>query len=220
MADKKISQLTAASQVNSDAVFPLSQLVSGDDATLKATVGQVGNYIADEQTHAGLHTTAKDLIGAINEIAAGGSVETFWNKFDEVIRITANSMQADNYNIALANLRNYSFSGVPIGVKNIIMHTYNQNMVVMFLLEGEEIIYNANGGDAPYKPCYRTNAFNPRSSTSGTVAVSYNTSISGNYIGRNPSWNTMGMNTCDIYDANGVLVFPKNCDLTDFNYST
>ena len=72
MADKKISQLTAASQVNSDAVFPLSQIVSGSDATVKATVGQVGDYIADEQNFAGLHTTAKDLIGAINEIAAGG----------------------------------------------------------------------------------------------------------------------------------------------------
>lgn len=72
MADKKISQLTAASQVNSDAVFPLSQIVSGSDATVKATVGQVGDYIADRQTHAGLNTTAKDLIGAINEIAAGG----------------------------------------------------------------------------------------------------------------------------------------------------
>ena len=72
MADKKISQLTAASQVNSDAVFPLSQLVSGSDETLKATVGQVGQYIADEQNFIGLNTTAKDLIGAINEIAAGG----------------------------------------------------------------------------------------------------------------------------------------------------
>ena len=72
MADKKISQLTAASQVNSDAVFPLSQIVSGSDATVKATVGQVGDYIADRQTHAGLNTSAKDLIGAINEIAAGG----------------------------------------------------------------------------------------------------------------------------------------------------
>lgn len=72
MADKKISQLTAASQVNSDAVFPLSQIVSGSEATVKATVGQVGDYIADEQTHSGLNTSAKDLIGAINEIAAGG----------------------------------------------------------------------------------------------------------------------------------------------------
>lgn len=72
MADKKISQLTAASQVNSDAVFPVSQIVSGSDATVKATVGQVGDYIADEQTFAGLNTSAKDLIGAINEIAAGG----------------------------------------------------------------------------------------------------------------------------------------------------
>ena len=72
MADKKISQLPAASQVNSDAAFPLSQIVSGSDATVKATVGQVGDYIADEQTFAGLNTSAKDLIGAINEIAAGG----------------------------------------------------------------------------------------------------------------------------------------------------
>lgn len=72
MADKKISQLTAASQVNSDAVFPLSQLVSGSDETLKATVGQIGEYVADEQNFLGLNTTAKDLVGAINEVLAGG----------------------------------------------------------------------------------------------------------------------------------------------------
>lgn len=41
MANKKIIELDAASQVNSDAVFPLSQLVSGDQKTLKATVAQM-----------------------------------------------------------------------------------------------------------------------------------------------------------------------------------
>ena len=50
MADKKISQLTAALQVNSDAVFPLSQLVSGSDETLKATVGQIGTMWLTDKT--------------------------------------------------------------------------------------------------------------------------------------------------------------------------
>ena len=41
MANKKIVELDAASQVNSDAVFPLSQLVNSNQKTLKATVAQM-----------------------------------------------------------------------------------------------------------------------------------------------------------------------------------
>ena len=41
MANKKIIELDAASQVNSDAVFPLSQLVDSNQKTLKATVAQM-----------------------------------------------------------------------------------------------------------------------------------------------------------------------------------
>jgi hypothetical protein len=41
MANKKIIELDAASQVNSDALFPLSQLVDSNQKTLKATVAQM-----------------------------------------------------------------------------------------------------------------------------------------------------------------------------------
>lgn len=41
MANKKIIELDAVSQVNSDAVFPLSQLVDSNQKTLKATVAQM-----------------------------------------------------------------------------------------------------------------------------------------------------------------------------------
>ena len=73
MADKKIPQLDAASQINSDALFAVSQQVSGEQKTLKGTVGQVGEYIGGTQTFSGLNTTSKNLVGAINEVAQGGS---------------------------------------------------------------------------------------------------------------------------------------------------
>lgn len=72
MADKKISELINATSINSDAVFPLSQQVSGNEATVKGTIDQIGDYVAKEQTHSTLNTISKKLIGAINEIAAGG----------------------------------------------------------------------------------------------------------------------------------------------------
>lgn len=72
MANKKIIELDAASQVNSDALFAVSQQVSGEQKTLKGTVGQVGEYIGGTQTFSGLNTTSKNLVGAINEVAQGG----------------------------------------------------------------------------------------------------------------------------------------------------
>lgn len=107
MADKKISQLTAASQVNSDAVFPLSQIVSGSDATVKATVEQVGDYIADEQNFAGLNTSAKDLIGAINEIAAGGGGGGFTPAFSET-KIVDNTTLASSFTFS-QDYHNFDF---------------------------------------------------------------------------------------------------------------
>ena len=45
MANKKIIELDAASQVNSDAVFPLSQLVGANQKTLKATIAQIQSAV-------------------------------------------------------------------------------------------------------------------------------------------------------------------------------
>ena len=72
MANKKIIELDAASQVNSDALFAVSQQVSGSQKTVKGTVGQVGEYIGGTQTFSGLNTTSKNLVGAINEVVQGG----------------------------------------------------------------------------------------------------------------------------------------------------
>lgn len=140
MADKKISQLTAASQVNSDAVFPLSQLVSGNDETLKATVGQVGDYIADEQTHPGLNTLAKDLIGAINEIVAGGggaSLSTVLSNgviSTDSAYATANFSDISNYKYIFIRIRDTvngvdydDFIGLKVS-KIVDAQTYNLTM--------------------------------------------------------------------------------------------
>lgn len=72
MADKKISQLDSTTSVNSDAVFPLSQLEGENLKTVKGTVEQIGDYIAKVQDHSTLNTVSKKLIGAINEILASG----------------------------------------------------------------------------------------------------------------------------------------------------
>ena len=76
MANKKISQLDAASAVNSDAVFPLSQLVNNNETTQKGTVEQIGSYIAETQTHSSLNTTSKKIVGAINELSDDKADET------------------------------------------------------------------------------------------------------------------------------------------------
>lgn len=75
MSEKKIIQFDSASQVNSDAYVPITQLVNGDQKTLKALIDQLGAYISRVQQYNDLDTTAKDLIGAINEAAQSGSIE-------------------------------------------------------------------------------------------------------------------------------------------------
>ena len=72
MADKKISQLDLAAQINNDAVIPMSQENGGEQTTYKALITALGAKIAEGMTFSNLATTAKNLVGAINEIQAGG----------------------------------------------------------------------------------------------------------------------------------------------------
>ena len=72
MADKKISQLDLAAQINNDAVIPMSQENGGEQTTYKALITALGAKIAEGLTFSNLATTAKNLVGAINEIQAGG----------------------------------------------------------------------------------------------------------------------------------------------------
>ena len=76
MADKKISELDLALQINNDAVFPFSQQTGGEDTTYKASITQLGAKVAEDQTYSNLQTTSKKLVGAINELNGKGSVET------------------------------------------------------------------------------------------------------------------------------------------------
>ena len=75
MSEKKIIQFDSASEVTSDAYVPITQPVNGNQKTLKALIDQLGAYISRVQQYNDLDTTAKDLIGAINEAAESGSVE-------------------------------------------------------------------------------------------------------------------------------------------------
>ena len=72
MVDKKISQLDLAAQINNDAVIPMSQENGGEQTTYKALITALGAKIAEGLTFSNLATTAKNLVGAINEIQAGG----------------------------------------------------------------------------------------------------------------------------------------------------
>ena len=61
MADKRISQLDAATSVNPDAVFPFSQNVGGNDTTQKATIAQiVGKWLTGTLTTGSTTVTISD----------------------------------------------------------------------------------------------------------------------------------------------------------------
>lgn len=74
--DIKISALTNVNTLSDTAVFPMVQDLNGTDTTLKASMSQVAGKVAEGTTFVNLTTTAKDLVGAINEAAStGGSVD-------------------------------------------------------------------------------------------------------------------------------------------------
>lgn len=73
MADKKISQLDLVAQINNDAVIPMSQENGGEQTTYKALITALGEKIAEGMTFSNLATTAKNLVGAINELKASGA---------------------------------------------------------------------------------------------------------------------------------------------------
>lgn len=75
MADGKIkiSELDEALQLNNDAEFPYSQENGGVQTTYKAPIGQIARKTAESITYTNLTTTAKTLVGAINELKSLGS---------------------------------------------------------------------------------------------------------------------------------------------------
>lgn len=74
MAEKKISELNSASQVNNDDVTILSQGSAGSGfASVKATILAIANKIVSGINYtSALQTTDKTITGAINEVAQGG----------------------------------------------------------------------------------------------------------------------------------------------------
>lgn len=70
--DILISELSNAPQIDDSAVFPLTQDNGGSPATFKATMSQIAGKIGEGTTFANLQTTSKTLVGALNELKAGG----------------------------------------------------------------------------------------------------------------------------------------------------
>ena len=73
MADKKISELDLALQINNDAVIPFSQDNGGEPTSFKGLITQIGSKIAEDMTFSNLQTTSKTLVGAINELLSLGN---------------------------------------------------------------------------------------------------------------------------------------------------
>lgn len=75
MADGKIkiSELNEALTLNNDAEFPYSQENGGVQTSFKAPIEQIARKVSESITYTNLTTTAKTLVGAINELKALGS---------------------------------------------------------------------------------------------------------------------------------------------------
>jgi hypothetical protein len=75
MADGKIkiSELEEALQLNDNAEFPYSQDNGGVPTTFKAPANQIARKVAEGSTFTNLTTTAKTLVGAINELSHLGN---------------------------------------------------------------------------------------------------------------------------------------------------
>lgn len=75
MADGKIkiSELNEALQIDDNAQVPYSQENGGVQTTFKGPVSQIARKIAEGITYTNLETTAKTLVGAINELSHLGN---------------------------------------------------------------------------------------------------------------------------------------------------
>lgn len=73
MADKKISELTTASEIKNDDNLELSQNTGSGLVSLKATILAIANKIVSNINFtSALQTNNKTITGAINEVAQGG----------------------------------------------------------------------------------------------------------------------------------------------------
>lgn len=71
--DIKIKDLSAALQIDDSAEFVYTQDNGGTNTTFKAPVNQIARKIAEGTTYTNLETTAKTLVGAINELSHLGN---------------------------------------------------------------------------------------------------------------------------------------------------
>lgn len=81
MADKKISQLTAATTVNDDAIFPMVQEVSGQDETLKAGIGILKLKIAGKELTSTLTAGSTSLTFSDAAILTTSTVDFYTDVF-------------------------------------------------------------------------------------------------------------------------------------------
>ena len=76
MPDIKISQLSQVSNMAYDDVVPVVQELNGNPTTMKATMTDLGTELLKNLLFsADLATSAKSIIGAINELAASGGLD-------------------------------------------------------------------------------------------------------------------------------------------------
>lgn len=125
MANKSISQLTSAAAV-AETDLLATAIVDGGSATgyatRKHTVADVGAHIGTTKTFAGLNTTSKNLVGAVNE--AAGTVVTG--------TLTAGSTSLTLQNAAITTDSTFDFYTDTFGVNPTAVSVSTGQIVLTF----------------------------------------------------------------------------------------
>ena len=134
MADEnfKISELDSALQLNNGDLMEVSQ-ENGSSATgytsVKTTMTQLGNKLNSDMSYAALDTTAKSVIGAINEIAQGGGGASAYSDLTDVQLSNLQDGQISKYNATAQKWKNAEDKAEHIGSASGAIATFETDVV-------------------------------------------------------------------------------------------
>lgn len=133
MADKKISELDQALQINNDAEFPMSQDNAGEPTTFKVGITQLGTEIAEDMTFSNLQTASKKLVGAINE------VNTKASKIDIIGTLTAGQTSITLSDVAITTTSTIDIYTSDFGVQPTNAVVTSGQIVLTFLAQNSDL---------------------------------------------------------------------------------
>ena len=125
MAETTIGNLTLGA-VDGTTLFEQERTVSGSQVSEKVTSSSVANFVGTSAQFAGLSTTAKDLVGAINEAAqsGGGASVIQLTQAEYTALSTAEKMNGSIYKIT-DNAKMYCLDEEYHPVKELTTAQYN-----------------------------------------------------------------------------------------------